>query len=233
LLQNKWKELADKYCDEKGVNILMTHLFVMKKGGEKPEEYEDEKTVLMVGGAQEIYSENFPKNLQYVALGHIHRPQVIDKQHYPVVYSGSPLAYSMAEAGQEKSIILLEVEPNQAPQYQKIALTAGKKLVRKSFDDIEKAAIWLKENPHTIVELTIVTDTYLTALQRKQLYDAHSHIFIHLHVNRKENDAQGQAKQLDLTRNIEEVFMEYFQQKHQKVPNSQIMDIFKEILAED
>lgn len=233
LLQEKWQNLADQYCDEKGVNILMTHLFVMKKGGEKPEESEDEKTVLMVGGAQEIYSENFPKQLQYVALGHIHRPQTIDKQYFPIVYSGSPLAYSMAEAGQEKYVILLNAEPNQPIQYQKISLKSGKQLVRKSFEDVSKAVEWLRENPNTIVELTIVTDTYLTAVERKALYDAHPHIFIHLQVKNLEKNATNSSHQLDLTRDIESIFIDYFQQKNKQVPNEQILNIFREILAEE
>ena len=40
----------------------MTHLFVMKSGGEeRPEEPEDEKPVLTIGGAQEVFTENLPK----------------------------------------------------------------------------------------------------------------------------------------------------------------------------
>jgi exonuclease SbcD len=31
VLQNHWQNLADKYCDNKGVNILISHLFMIKK----------------------------------------------------------------------------------------------------------------------------------------------------------------------------------------------------------
>src|SRR5690606_34411547 len=43
VLARQWKTLADKYCDDQGVNILITHLFMMKRGETPPEEPEDEK----------------------------------------------------------------------------------------------------------------------------------------------------------------------------------------------
>ena len=94
VLARKWAELADKYCDNEGVNILVSHLFMMKKGETPPQEPDDEKPILHVGGAQAVYSENIPKQIQYAALGHLHRYQVIDNKPCPVVYSSSPLSYS-------------------------------------------------------------------------------------------------------------------------------------------
>src|SRR5690606_28536878 len=108
VLERRWKELADKYCDDMGVNILLTHLFMMKKGEKAPEEPEDEKPILHIGGAQAVYSENIPHQIQYVALGHLHRYQVIDANPCPVVYSSSPLCYSFAEAEQQKYIVLVD-----------------------------------------------------------------------------------------------------------------------------
>ena len=78
LLQQKWKEQADQFCDDQGVNLLVTHLFVIKKGDELPEEPADEKPILHVGGAQAIYTENIPKQIQYTAAGHLHRMHLVD-----------------------------------------------------------------------------------------------------------------------------------------------------------
>ena len=60
VLQQKWQELATSYCDSQGINVLVNHLYVMKRGGEMPEEPADEKPILHLGGAQAIYSENIP-----------------------------------------------------------------------------------------------------------------------------------------------------------------------------
>src|SRR5258706_8941539 len=49
ILESRWRDLANKYCDNKGINILVSHLYVMKKDGEAIEESEDEKPILYVG----------------------------------------------------------------------------------------------------------------------------------------------------------------------------------------
>src|SRR5690606_1499806 len=46
VLEQRCKELADRYCDDQGINILIAHLFMMKKGEIPPEEPEDEKPIL-------------------------------------------------------------------------------------------------------------------------------------------------------------------------------------------
>ena len=50
-LQQHWQNLATTYMDTAGVNLLVAHLFVMKRGGEQPEESDDERSILQVGGA--------------------------------------------------------------------------------------------------------------------------------------------------------------------------------------
>ena len=76
-LHQHWAALADTYMDEQGVNLLMAHLFVMKRGGEQPEESDDERSILQVGGASVVYTDMIPPQIQYTALGHLHRYQQI------------------------------------------------------------------------------------------------------------------------------------------------------------
>jgi len=232
LLQTHWQELAETYCDEKGVNILMAHLFVMKKDGPKMEEEDDERPILTVGGAQEIFTENLPKNIQYVALGHLHRCHEVSPNPCPVVYSGSPLAYSFSEAEQQKFVMLLEVQPGQACTYEKIPLAAGKKLVRKKFDDIDTAIQWLEVNPDVLLELGIRSDTYLTALQRKQLYEAHEGIVALIPEITLAEGENVQGPQVDLSESMQSLFQSYFQHKHGQAPQEELLDLFKEVLGE-
>lgn len=232
VLAKHWQLLADKYCDEKGVNILATHLYLMKKGEEPPEEPEDEKPILHVGGAQAIYSENIPPQIQYVALGHLHRFQQIDKLPCPIVYSSSPLAYSFSEANQEKYVVVLNALPNTAVTYQKVALKEGKKLLRKKFYGIEEAVLWLRENQDILVELTLVTDDYLKADERKQLFQAHDGIVTLIPEVKAITIENQQTNSIDLNQNMEELFMQYFKSRHGQNPNQELLDLFKEVRAE-
>ena len=112
-------------------------------------------------------------------MGHLHAFQNIGTAEKPVVYSSSPLCYSFSEAGQTKYVSIIDVQPNQPVSFAKIVLKSGKSLVRKKFDSVEQTLRWLTENPDTLVELTLESETYLKAEDRKQIYQAHSGI-VHL-----------------------------------------------------
>jgi len=235
VLQGKWQELATNYCDEKGVNVLITHLFVVKKGKELPEEPADEKPILHVGGAQVIYSDNIPNQIQYTALGHLHRMNRVDLMPCPVYYCGSPLSYSFAEANQKKYVILVDLEVGKEAQIREIELTKGKKLLRKRAEGIDEAVIWLTENQDCLVELTMVTDTFLTGLERKQLSTAHQGIVTIIpEVKNAIGLSSGNKKSIDLTKNMEELFRDYFRHKNKgQEPNEEIMKLFTEVLSEE
>jgi DNA repair protein SbcD/Mre11 len=234
VLAAHWQFLADTYCDDQGVNVLMAHLYVMKKDGPAPEEPDDERPIAHVGGAQAVFSDNVPPQIQYVALGHLHRHQVIDTQPCPVVYSSSPLAYSFSEANQTKYVMLVDVQPGQPAAYRAIPLEKGKKLLRQRFEGIEEAVQWLQANPNALVELTVASETYLTAPERKQLYTAHRGIVALIPEVRSAQDAlANRAAKIDLSKGMEELFTEFFRYKHVQEPNERLMSLFREALASE
>ena len=234
VLQKKWQNIAEKYCDDKGVNVLATHLFMVRKGDELPEEPEDEKPILHVGGAQAIYTENIPKQIQYTAVGHLHKMHQVGSQPCPVYYSGSPLSYSFAESNQKKFVLLIDTEPAETANVREIELTQGKKLLRKRAEGMEEALQWLTENQHALVELTLVTDTFMTAMERRQLYTAHPGIVsIIPEVTNATNLLGCRQKQIDLSRSMDELFRDYFKHEKGQEPGEELMNLFTEILAED
>jgi exonuclease SbcD len=230
LLQEHWANLANRYCDAQGVNMLMAHLFVMRNGGSRPEESDDERSILSIGGASEIYSENLPQGLQYAAFGHLHRSHAADTAPYPMMYSGSPLAYSMSEAEQDKYVLIVEAEAGKPATVRPILLESGKKLVRRTFDTVPAACDWLMQNPDVWVELTLRTPNFLTAAERKSLYDAHAGIVALIPVVTDTGSESAKAAAIDLSQNIETLFATYFEQKHRQPPNEEMLRLFAEIL---
>lgn len=81
------------------------HLFAA--GGETIEG--DGVRELYVGTLAHIGSDAFPDNLDYVALGHLHIPQRVNKQER-IRYSGSPIAMGYGEANQQKIMIMVEID---------------------------------------------------------------------------------------------------------------------------
>lgn len=227
-LRSHWKSLADSYCDNKGVNILMTHLYMMQKGKPTPEEPEGERP-LRIGNAELIDSNHIPKVIQYTALGHLHQCFNIGSQESPAYYAGSPLSYSFSEAGQKKQVIIIDIEPNQPPLVEKIELKKGRKLERKAFDNILEAESYLIANPESLFELSIRSDVYLTAEEISKLRRASDGI-IHLIplVNSPEAGSTS-SRQINLSEDMETLFVNYFTSQHGQKPSQEILEIFNEL----
>jgi DNA repair protein SbcD/Mre11 len=81
-------------------SVVLAHAFV---GGGLPSDSERDITV---GGVDLVPAPVFD-GVDYVALGHLHRPQTLSPR---MRYSGSPLAYSFGEAGQQKQAWLVDLD---------------------------------------------------------------------------------------------------------------------------
>lgn len=82
--------------------VVVAHAFVegaATSDGERP-------LTRAVGGIETVPSSVF-EGADYVALGHLHRPQAVGAEH--VRYSGSPLAFGFDEEGHEKSMTLVDL----------------------------------------------------------------------------------------------------------------------------
>jgi exonuclease SbcD len=232
LLEHHWHSLASAYCDDKGVNMLVAHLLFATDSESVPEEPEEERSINFIGGAQAIFTENLPEGVRYVALGHLHRRQVVSKIPCPVVYSGSPLAYSFSEANQDKFVMIIEAEPGEKVKTREVKLTSGKRLLRKRFESIDLAVAWLVENQGVYVELTIVSDQYLAAIDRKRLLDAHEGIVNIVPESRgmgmEEKDG---ASSIDLSKGMEALFVDFYKHKKGQEPDSSILELFREVIS--
>jgi exonuclease SbcD len=103
------------------VNIAMSHLTCVGGkfgGGER--------------SAQSIFEYSvpasiFPVNAHYVALGHLHRRQVLPAPA-PVHYSGAPLAVDFGEQDNTSVVCLVEATPDTPARVTDIAVTSGRRL---------------------------------------------------------------------------------------------------------
>ena len=232
VLRENWKQIADEFCDENGVNLLMAHLYMNKKGAPMLEEPDGEKPI-KIGNADLVWSDIIPHQIQYTALGHLHSFQNIGTVEKPVVYSSSPLCYSFSEARQTKYVSIIEVKPKELVSFEKITLKNGKPLVRKTFDSVEKTIEWLQENPNTLVELTLESETFLKAEERKLIYQSHGGI-VHLIPKVKNQDFnENQLSEINLNQDIQALFKDYFKSKNSgQEANEDLINLFNEIVSE-
>ena len=90
--------------DRAARNVILAHQLVTASGV-SPDRADDE---IKLGGIDNVDVSIFDE-FDYVALGHVHRPQRVGRD--TVRYSGSPLKYSFSEARYDKSAVLVELGP--------------------------------------------------------------------------------------------------------------------------
>jgi len=117
------------------VNIVLAHLLV---DGARVGTGERE---LHLGQIYGVNPQQLPSGVQYIGLGHLHRPQEVlapAKTRYP----GSLIELDFGEQEQDKSVVVFEAQPQKAPSIELVPLTAGRRLrtVEGTFADLERLA---------------------------------------------------------------------------------------------
>ncbi len=136
-IRNHYEKLAE-ICEEKYPNFLkiaMGHLFA---AGAETSESERE---IQIGNLAGIDSKTFSKTFSYVALGHIHRPQWVEKGR--VRYSGSPIALSFSEREDRKIVVQLDIEDGKIQNISEVEVPRFRtlKLIKGTMDEVKKQLI--------------------------------------------------------------------------------------------
>lgn len=130
------------------VNIAVSHLFA--RGGQPAGV---ERPIEGVGGALCVSAQDLCPGAQYVALGHLHRPQCVAGARY----SGSILQQDFGESGQLKQVIIADIEPGGAPVVTEVPLITGRYLARWHVGSLDEARTLIAggSDAKAWIELTI------------------------------------------------------------------------------
>ncbi len=103
--------------------IVTGHLFMT--GVSKSDSERD----IHVGNLDGIRLSNMPDIFDYWALGHIHRPQIINGKEN-IRYSGSPIPLSFSERNDKKQIIIITILENKISDIKPVEITPYRKLIK-------------------------------------------------------------------------------------------------------
>jgi exonuclease SbcD len=104
--------------------IGMGHLYMV--GGEVSELSERK---ILGGNQHAIPMSAFPADVAYVALGHLHKAQVVGGLPH-VRYCGSPLPLSTAEAGYRHQVLLVDLDPSGLREVREVLIPRSVEVVR-------------------------------------------------------------------------------------------------------
>lgn len=204
-------------------NIIASHLFV--RGGSKSESERD----VSVGGAYAVEPDSFPTQAGYVALGHLHRVQeMAAREDAAIRYAGSILQYSFSEAGQDKSVTIIEFDGDRAT-YRAVPLSSGRRLHRweiASIDELEsRLASARADDWHWI---TLHLDEPLAPDYRRNLMVKHPEIFELMAVFRRPAETGPGARRLDEL-SLDEQFRRYVEVAFKEPCGDAVMSLFLEL----
>ncbi len=207
------------------VNLAMSHLFV---SGSQESGVESGERQIQVGGAYSVTAADFPETAQYVALGHLHRPQSVGGQER-VRYSGSPLAYSFSET-HTKSVVLLDVEPGKPADIRQIQLSAGRPLVVwKAREGMAQALAWCDEgrDAEAWISLEVHSDRPLEPLDISELRKRRERILPIKFVPTGMVQVDTPEKRSSLSQ--EELFRQFYRSRRKGDPSDALVQLFLEL----
>lgn len=131
-------------------NVLVAHQFVTGAARCESEE-------ILVGGLDNVDAAVFDR-FDYVALGHIHSPQHVGRE--TVRYCGTPLKYSFSEAGQEKSVTVVELGDKGDVGIRKIPLKPLRDMrrIQGSYMEVTDRAFYQDMNMEDYVQITLTDE---------------------------------------------------------------------------
>ena len=222
-------EATRRTADPTHRKVLLAHQFVT--GALRSD---SEETV--VGGLDNVDASVF-EGFDYVALGHIHRPQNAGSER--IRYSGSPLKYSFSEAEQEKSISLVTLGEKQADgmaalKVEELPLTPLHELrcLRGSYEELTARSFYAPLSLEDYYRITLTDESDVPgALQRlRTLY----HNLMELaYDNRRTRTrmALGQQSRAE-SRTPEELFADFFRGQNGREMNLLEQKMLAQALAE-
>jgi len=113
------------------VNLVLAHALVSgaRVGtGERP---------LHLGEVYGLTAQQLPANVQYIGLGHLHRPQELMTPS-KAAYAGSLIELDFGETEQEKRVVIVEAAPGHAASLESVPLTTGRRPLRDVAGTLEE-----------------------------------------------------------------------------------------------
>lgn len=216
----KWILNREK-IDKTRKNIMLTHQFVMWNG-KYPESSDSESISLNNVGTIDAIDANLLDAFDYVALGHIHRPQKIKRD--TIRYSGTPLKYSFSEVNDKKSVVIIDTDDFDNIKLVELKPLRNMKVLKGTFEEVMN----MKSSDDIIrVELED-ENTILSPMEeiRKRFKNAIQLAFI----NRKSSNDDTLTNEIKKDASPYELFSSFFESQNGRKLNDDENKYIKSII---
>lgn len=211
--------------DTSEINILIAHQFVTGASRTESEE-------ISVGGLDNVNASVF-EDFDYVALGHIHRPQKIGTER--IRYCGTPLKYSFSEVSDTKSVSIIEINSKEDFNLRTIPLIPKRDMrkIRGTYEELITKTSYENTNTDDYIHVTL-TDEFnvVDAIQKLRV------IYKNIMKLEYDNMRTRESRKINLddmvieNKNPLEIFSEFYKLQNNQEMDDEQKEIIKKIMEE-
>ena len=211
--------------DTSEINILIAHQFVTGASRTESEE-------ISVGGLDNVDASVFD-DFDYVALGHIHRPQKIGTER--IRYCGTPLKYSFSEVNDTKSVSIIEINSKEDFNLRTIPLIPKRDMrkIRGTYEELTTKTSYENTNTDDYIHVTLTDEFNVAdAIQKLRV------IYKNIMKLEYDNMRTRESRKINLddmvieNKNPLEIFSEFYKLQNNKEMNDEQKEIIKKIMEE-
>ena len=211
--------------DTSEINILIAHQFVTGASRTESEE-------ISVGGLDNVDASVF-EDFDYVALGHIHRPQKIGTER--IRYCGTPLKYSFSEVNDTKSVSIIEINSKEDFNLRTIPLVPKRDMrkIRGTYEELTTKTSYENTNTDDYIHVTLTDEFNVTdAIQKLRV------IYKNIMKLEYDNIRTRESRKINLdnmvieNKNPLEIFSEFYKLQNNKKMDDEQKKIIKKIMEE-
>ena len=202
--------------DKSKRNIVLSHSLIV--GSELSESDRSARVGFATAISKDVFAD-----FDYVALGHIHKPQAIENH---IRYSGSPLKYSFgAEEKQDKGVVLIDTDTMDI-RFVPIAPLRERRTLEGTFEELMS-----REDTREDYLRLYVTDRYAGLDLIGQLRERFPHL---LEVYGKSLTEEGQLSALSVEEleslNEEDIMVKFLAENFSAEPSQEQLELFRSVL---
>ena len=202
--------------DKSKRNIVLSHSLIV--GSELSESDRSARVGFATAISKDVFAD-----FDYVALGHIHKPQAIENH---IRYSGSPLKYSFgAEEKQDKGVVLIDTDTMDI-RFVPIAPLRERRTLEGTFEELMS-----REDTREDYLRLYVTDRYAGLDLIGQLRERFPHL---LEVYGKSLTEEGQLSALSVEEldslNEEDIMVKFLAENFSAEPTQEQLELFRSVL---
>lgn len=210
------------------INLVVSHLFAMDS-----EEGGSERSI-QLGGSYIVSGDCFPEEAQYIALGHVHKPQIVPGTNKRARYSGSPLHYNKKEVSYTKKCFIVDVAANSEAKVEEIILPVYKPIEVWKCESIEAALkrCELEKENSSYVYLEIETDRYIREDEIKAMKHLKADILEILPKIKGQDEEEAELERLT-EQSFEDIFKAFYKKERGTEVQGEVLEVLMSLVGEE